>query len=150
MQLIDVTGSRIFPKFWSIPFLISPSTPKITDTVLCPHFPHSRGFNLKVFVFRELFNDFLEVFRSDGTNTYISLQHRLAWSLITISGLFADSSLSVCISQRIVTSSFSVTVSSLCSYHLSIIIIIMEVFIEHISPLTKYGCERIDRPRQLY
>ena len=31
---------------------------------------------------------FGEVFRSDGTDT--SMQHRLAWSLITISGLFAD------------------------------------------------------------
>ena len=64
---------------------------------------------------------FVEVFWSDGTDTSISLQHRLVWSLITISGLFIDSSLSIgiCISQRTVTSSFSVTVSGLCSYHLS-------------------------------
>ena len=40
---------------------------------------------------------FVEVFRSDGTDTSITLQHHLAWSLITISGLFADNSLSVCI-----------------------------------------------------
>ena len=55
---------------------------------------------------------FVEVFRSDGTDTSISLQHLLAWSLFTISGLFSDSSLSV-------PSSFSVTVSGLYSYHLS-------------------------------
>ena len=38
---------------------------------------------------------FVEVFWLDGTDTSVSLQHRVAWSLITISGLFADSSLSV-------------------------------------------------------
>ena len=38
---------------------------------------------------------FVEVFRSDGTDTSVSLQqaHQLAWSLIPISGLSADSSL---------------------------------------------------------
>ena len=40
---------------------------------------------------------FVEVFRSDSTDTSITLQHHLAWSLITISGLFTDNSLSVCI-----------------------------------------------------
>ena len=111
----------IFPKFWSIPTLISPSAPTITSTVsvLIPHI-------LVVLISRSLYFEsfsvtFVDVFRSDGTDTSISLQHRLAWSLITISGLFADSSLSVCIyiSLRTVTSSFSVTVSGLCSYHLS-------------------------------
>ena len=50
---------------------------------------------------------FVKVFWSDGTDTSISLQLRLAWSLVTISGLFTDSSLSlcICISQRIVNSS---------------------------------------------
>ena len=64
---------------------------------------------------------FVEVIQSDGTDTSISLQHRLAWSLITISGLLADSSLCICIcmSQRIVTSSFSLTILHLSSYHLS-------------------------------
>ena len=38
---------------------------------------------------------FVEVFWLDGTNTSVSLQHWLAQSLITISGLFADTSLSV-------------------------------------------------------
>ena len=113
---------RIFPKFWSIPSL-SLSAPTIIGTVsvLIPHI-------LVVSISRSLYFEsfsmtFVEVFRSDGTDTSITLQHRLAWSLITISGLFADSSLSVCIciSNRIVTSSFSVTVSGLCSYHLSVL-----------------------------
>ena len=110
----------IFPKFWSIPSL-SPSVPTTSGTVsvLISHI-------LVVSISRSLYFEtfsmaFVEVFRSDGTDTSISLQHRLAWSLVTISGLFAYSSLSVCIciSQRIVTSSFSVTVSGLCSYHLT-------------------------------
>ena len=111
----------IFHKFWSIPPLISSSAPTISGavSVLIAHI-------LVVSISRSLYFEsfsktFVEVFLSDGTDTSVSLQHRLAWSLITISGLFADSSLSVCIciSQRIVTSSFSVTVSGLCSYHLS-------------------------------
>ena len=113
--------SGIFPKFWSILPLISPSAPTITGTVsvLIPHI-------LTILILRSLYFEsfsmtFVEVFLSAGTDTSISLQHRSAWSLITISGLFADSSLSgcICISQRIVISSFSVTVSGLCSYHLS-------------------------------
>ena len=38
---------------------------------------------------------FVKVFRLDGTDTSVSLQHQLVWSLITISGLLADSSQSV-------------------------------------------------------
>ena len=43
---------------------------------------------------------FVEVFRSDGIDTWMTLKHHLAWSLITISGQFTDNSLSVriCIS----------------------------------------------------
>ena len=40
---------------------------------------------------------FVEVFRSDGTDTWMTLKHHLAWSLITISSLFTDNPLSVCI-----------------------------------------------------
>ena len=48
--------------------------------------------------FFEIFSmTFVQVFRSDGTDTSITLQHHLAWSLITILGLFIDNSLSVCI-----------------------------------------------------
>ena len=46
------------PKFWSFPPLISPSAPTITDTVSV-FFPHILvGFNLKIFVFWELYNHF--------------------------------------------------------------------------------------------
>ena len=111
----------IFPKFWSIASLISPSAPTITGTVSVP-IPHVLVVSISRSLYFESFSmTFVEVFQSDGTDTSISLQHLLAWSLFTISGLFSDSSLSVCncISQRIVTSSFSVTVSGLYSYHLS-------------------------------
>ena len=113
----------IFPKFWSIPSLISHSAPTITSTVSVL-IPHILVVSMSRSLYFESFSTaFVEVFRSDGTDTPITLQHWLAWSLITISGLFADSSLSVCIcvSNRIVTSSFSVTVSGLCSYHLSVL-----------------------------
>ena len=62
-----------------------------------------------------------EVFLSDGTAISMSLQVLFLWSLITISGLLAAISLSVCIciSQSIVASLFSVTVAGSCSYHLS-------------------------------
>ena len=40
---------------------------------------------------------FVEVLRSDGTDTWMTLKHHLARSLITISGLFTDNPLSVCI-----------------------------------------------------
>ena len=85
----------IFPKFWSIPPLISHSVLTINGTVsvLIPHI-------LVVSISRSLYFEsfsmtFIKGFRSDGTDTSISLQHRLVWSLITISGLFefADSSL---------------------------------------------------------
>ena len=48
----------IFPKFWSIPFLMLVPVTNNNRRNLCPHSPHSRGFNLKIFVFWELFNDF--------------------------------------------------------------------------------------------
>ena len=85
----------IFHKFWSIPSLRNPSTTTITSTVslLIPHI-------LMVSISRSLYSEsfsmtFVEVFWLDGTNTSVSLQHWLARSLITISGLLADSSLSV-------------------------------------------------------
>ena len=60
---------------------------------------------------------FNEVFLSDGTLPYLWV---CRFSLITISGLLAAISLSVCISfhQSIVASLFSVTVAGSCSYHL--------------------------------
>lgn len=59
----------IFPKFWSIPSLISPSAPIITDTVsvLIPHIvviSISRSLYFKSFSMT-----FVEVFLLDGTDT---------------------------------------------------------------------------------
>ena len=50
---------------------------------------------------------------------YFCLQVLSLWSLLTISGLLAAISLSVCIciSQSILASLFSVTVAGSCSYH---------------------------------
>ena len=116
-------AAGIFPNFWSIPSLISPSATTISGpvSVLIPHI-------LVVSVSRSLyFESFSMTLRrgvSVGWYRYI-LQHWLAWSsLITISEFFADSYLSVCIciSQRIVASSFSLTVSGL------FIIIILYIF----------------------
>ena len=118
-SLLMLLAPGTFTKFWSIPSLISPNAPTIIGSL----YPHSPFFFFSIsrsLYFESFSMTFVEVFRSDGTHTYIRLQHRLAGSLITISALFADSSLSVCIciSQRIVTSSFSVTVSGLSLYHL--------------------------------
>ena len=68
-------ATGIFPKFWSIPSLISPSAPTITGTVsvLIPHI-------LVVSILNSLYFEsfsmtLVELFRSDGTDTSISLQH---------------------------------------------------------------------------
>ena len=74
---------EIFPKLCSIPLLMSASSPTITGTISV--------FTLRIFVisisrslYFEIFSvTFIEVFWSDGTDTSISLQHRLAGSLIT-------------------------------------------------------------------
>ena len=74
---------EIFPKLCSIPLLMSASSPTITGTISV--------FTLRIFVisisrslYFEIFSvTFVEVFWSDGTDTSISLQHRLAGSLIT-------------------------------------------------------------------
>ena len=74
---------EIFPKLCSIPLLMSASSPTITGTISV--------FTLRIFVisisrslYFEIFSvTFVEVFWSDDTDASISLQHRLAWSLIT-------------------------------------------------------------------
>ena len=74
---------EIFPKLCSIPLLMSASSPTINGTISV--------FTLCIFVisiskslYFEIFSvTFVEVFWSDGTDTSVSLQHRLPWSLIT-------------------------------------------------------------------
>ena len=50
-------------------------------------------------IFSMIFVHFVQVFRSDGTDTSITLQHHLAWSLITTSGLGNALSVCICISH---------------------------------------------------
>ena len=111
----------IFSVCFCSPFLLSPRAPIATGvvSVVIPHIlvvPISRSLYLEIFsvVFKE-------VFLSDVTAISMSFQVLFLWSLITISGLLAAISLSVCIciSQSIVASLFSVTVAGSCSYHLS-------------------------------
>ena len=107
--------------YFSMPFLTTPSAPMTTCTVIV--------FNLHIFVIsisRSLYLDnvsatFTDVFRSKRIVISISMHVFSCLCLIIMSGLLALIVLSVCtcISQRMVTFSFSVTVSGWCSYHLS-------------------------------
>ena len=63
---------RIFPKFWFIP---SQRTNNNRHR-LCPNSPHSRSSVSRSLYFESFSMTFVEVFRSDGTDTSISLQHR--------------------------------------------------------------------------
>ena len=81
-------AAGIFPKFWSIPSLISPSARTIPDTVsvLIPHI-------LVVSISRSLYFEsfsimtFVEVFQADCTVTWFA----------TPVGMVLDQTLSVCI-----------------------------------------------------
>ena len=105
---------------FSMPLLTTPSAPMTTCTVIV--------FNPHIFVIsisRSLYLDnssatFTDVFRSEGIAISISKHVFSCLSLIMMSGLLALIVLSVCtcISQRMVTFSFSVTVSGWWSYHL--------------------------------
>ena len=118
-------AAGIFANFWSIPSLISPSATTISGTVsvLIPHI-------LVVSVSRSFYFESFSMTLRRGVSVgwyRCILQHWLAWSsLITISEFFADSSpsVSICISQRIVASSFSLIVSGL-------FIIIFYIFFFH-------------------
>ena len=99
----------------------SPRSP-ITTGIVSVFIPHNLIVPVSRFLclgsFSVVFN---EVFLSEATARSMSFQVLLLWSLITISGLLAAISLSVCIciSQSIVPYLFSVTVAGSCSYHLS-------------------------------
>ena len=83
LQLIDVIAPEIFPKLYCIPLLMTCQLINNNWHNLCFHSPYFRDFDLKVFDFEIFSVTFVEVFWSDGTDTSISLQHRLAGSLIT-------------------------------------------------------------------
>ena len=113
----------IFSMCFSMPFLTTPSALMTTGTVIV--------FNPHIFVIsisRSLYLDsfsatFTDVFQSEEIAISLSVHVFPCLSLIMMSGLLALIVLSVCtcISQRMVTLSFSVTVSGWCSYpgHLS-------------------------------
>ena len=111
----------IFYVCFCSPFLTSPRAP-IATGIVSVFIPYILVVSISRSLYLERFSVvFNEVFLSDGTAISMSLQVSFFWSLITISGLLAATSLSVriCISQSIVASSFSVTVAGSCSYHLS-------------------------------
>ena len=71
----------IFPKFWSIPSLISPSAPTITGSVSVLIPPILVVLISRSLYFENFSMNFVEVFWLDGTDMSICLQHHLAWSL---------------------------------------------------------------------
>ena len=102
---------------FSMPFLTTLSAPMTTDAVIVfnPHiFVISISRSLHLDSFSATFTD---VLRSEGIVISISMHVFSCLSLIMMSGLLALIVLSVCtcISQRMVTFSFCVTVSGLCS-----------------------------------
>ena len=100
---------------FSMPFLTTLSVPMTTDVAIV--------FNPHIFVFsisRSLYLDNFsatDVLRSEGIALSISVYVFSCLSLIMMSGLLALNVLSVC-TCIMVTFSFCVTVSGLCSYHL--------------------------------
>ena len=101
-------------------FLTTPSSPMTTGTVIVfnPHiFSISRSLYLVSFS-----ATFTDAFRSEGIAISISMHVFCCLSLIMMSCLLALIVLSVCtcMSQRMATFLFSVTVSGWCSCHLSL------------------------------
>ena len=104
----------------SMPFLITPSAPMTTGTI-CVFIPHIIAVSISSSLYLESFSaTFTDVLRSYGTAMSISIHDFSFLFLIIMSDLLALMALSVwtCVSQRIVTSSFSVTVSGFYSYRL--------------------------------
>ena len=100
-----------------MPFLTTPSAPMTTGTVIVFN-PHIFVISTSRYLYLDNFSaTFTDVFQSAGIVISISMHFFSCLSLI----LLALIALSVCtcISQRMVTFSFSETVSGCCSYHLS-------------------------------
>ena len=107
--------------YFSKPFYISPSAP-ITTGIVVPFIPHIRSISISRSLYFDSFSVTLtEVFFSVGMDISMSRQLFSCLSFITMSGLLAFISQSVCIgiSYKIVMLSLSVTVWGSCSYHLS-------------------------------
>ena len=87
MPLVNVTGCRDLSQlFWFI--LTSPSTPAQS---FWPLSPHSLVVSIsRILYFKSFSMTFVNVFQSEGTDTSLSLQHQLAWSLITIYQVYSQ------------------------------------------------------------
>ena len=57
LQLIDVIAPEIFPKLYCIPLLMTCQLINNNWHNLCFHSPYFRDFDIKVFVFQDLFSD---------------------------------------------------------------------------------------------
>ena len=107
--------------YFSKPFFISPSAP-ITTGIVVAFIPHIRSISISRSLYFDSFSVTLtEVFFSVGMDISMSRQLFSCLSFITMSGLLAFISRSVCIgiSHKIVMLSLSVTVWGSCSYHFS-------------------------------
>ena len=106
---------------FSKPFFISPSA-QITTGIVVAFIPHIRSISIsRSFYFDSFSVTLTEVFFLVGMDMSMSRQLFSSLSFITMSGLLAFISQSVCIgiSHKILMLPFSVTVRRLCSYHFS-------------------------------
>ena len=122
-QLLISPG--IFRMYLSIPFFRSPKAP-ITTGIVVAFIPHIRSISISRSLYLDSFSfTFTEVFLSVGMAISMSRQLFSFLFLMTMSGLLAFISRSVCIgmSHKIVMSSFSDTVWGSCSYHFDFVLI---------------------------
>ena len=105
---------------FSMPFLTTPSALMTTGAVVV-FSPHIFVISISRSLYLDNFSaTFTDVFQSEGIAISISMHVFSCLSLIVMSGLLALILLSVCTSRRMVTFSFSVTVSggAHTTYHL--------------------------------
>ena len=132
-RMLDVPSSTIFCSspilmlpgicwvYFSKPFFISPSAP-ITTGIVVAFIPHIRLISISRSLYFDSFSVTLtEVFFSVGMHISMSRQLFSCLSFMTMSGLLAFISRSVCIdiSYKIVMLLLSVTVWGSCPYHFS-------------------------------
>ena len=127
MKFCDVNFSWYLVNVFFDAFLDYSKCPDDNMYCYCFQSPHFRNLNFQIFILDNFSATFTDVFRSDGIAITISMHVFSCLSLIMMSGLLALIVLSVCtsISQRMVTFSFSVTVSGWCSYHLSLMFVML-------------------------
>ena len=123
---VTLTFPGILSICFSMPFLTTPSALMTTGTIYV-FIPYIFLISISKYLYLESFSATLtDVFRSDRTAISISIHVFSCLSLMMMSGLLALIVLSVrtCISQSIVTFSFSVTVSGWCLNHLLVVLML--------------------------